>query len=217
MTQTRTVLCFGDSNTYGAIPTLTRVGRHRYAPDRRWPGIMRRQLGSGWEVIEEGHPGRTTVHEDPVEGLHKSGIKALPVCLETHSPIDLVILMLGTNDLKYRFSVTPADIADSIQVLVRAVQRSDAGHGGAAPAVLIASPPPMLEIDWFGEMFRGGAAKSQLLPPLIRDMARRSSVQVFDMAEHVESSTVDGIHFEGDAHKILGTELAKVVQAMLAE
>ena len=83
-------MCFGDSNTYGAIPTLARVGRHRFAPDRRWPGIMRRQLGSGWEVLEEGHPGRTTVHDDPIEGLHKNGLKALPVCLETHMPLDLV-------------------------------------------------------------------------------------------------------------------------------
>ena len=100
MTQTRTIMCFGDSNTYGAIPTLARVGRHRFAPDRRWPGIMRRQLGTGWEVLEEGHPGRTTVHDDPIEGIHKNGLKALPVCLETHMPLDLVILMLGTNDLK---------------------------------------------------------------------------------------------------------------------
>ena len=142
MTQTRTIMCFGDSNTYGAIPTLARIGRHRFAPDRRWPGIMRRQLGNGWEVLEEGHPGRTTtVHDDPIEGLH-NGLKALPVCLETHMPLDLVILMLGTNDLKHRFSVTAADVADSIEVLVRGVHRSEAGHGGAAPAVLVVAPPP---------------------------------------------------------------------------
>ena len=137
MTQTRTIMCFGDSNTYGAIPTLARAGRHRFAPDRRWPGIMRKQLGNGWDVIEEGHGGRTTVHDDPIEGLHKNGLKALPVCLETHMPLDLVIVMLGTNDLKHRFSVTPSDVADSVELLVRTIQRSEAGHAGAPPAVLL--------------------------------------------------------------------------------
>jgi lysophospholipase L1-like esterase len=210
-------MCFGDSNTYGAIPTLARVGRHRFTPDRRWPGIMRRQLGSGWDVLEEGHPGRTTVHDDPIEGLHKNGLKSLPVCLETHMPLDLVILMLGTNDLKHRFSVTAGDVADSIELLVRAIQRSEAGHAGAAPAVLVAAPPPMLEVDWFGEMFAGGAAKSLEFPSRIRDAARRAGAAFFNVADFVESSTVDGIHFDSDAHRVLGVELAKAVQALVGK
>lgn len=78
MIKVRTALCFGDSNTYGAVPTLTRGGGHRFAPDRRWPGILRRQLGSTWDVVEEGLPGRTTVREDPIEGGHKSGLRGLP-------------------------------------------------------------------------------------------------------------------------------------------
>ncbi len=215
MTQTRTIMCFGDSNTYGAIPTLARSGRHRFASDRRWTGIMRRQLGSGWTVIEEGHPGRTTVHEDPIEGLHKSGIKALPVCLETHMPLDLVVLMLGTNDLKHRFSVTANDIGDSIEVLVRLIQRSEAGHAGAAPAVLVVAPPPMLEVDWFGQMFLGGAAKSLLFGSVLRDAAKRAGAAFLNAEQFVESSTVDGIHLDSDAHRVLGTEVAKAVQALL--
>lgn len=214
MTQAKTVMCFGDSNTYGAIPTLARTGRHRFAPDRRWPGVMRKVLGNGWEVIEEGHPGRTTVHEDPIEGLHKSGIRHLPVCLETHMPLDMVVLALGTNDLKHRFSLTPNDIADSVEVLVRMIQRSEAGDGGAAPKVLVVAPPPLLEVDWFGQMFLGGAEKSRQLGRLFRDAAKRSGVAFLDAGTMIESSTVDGIHFESDAHRILGTEIAKAVQAL---
>ena len=217
MTQTRTIMCFGDSNTYGAIPTLARVGRRRFAPDRRWPGILRRQLGPGWDVIEEGHPGRTTVHDDPIEGIHKNGLKALPVCLETHMPLDLVILALGTNDLKHRFSVTPSDVADSIEVLVRFIQRSEAGHAGAAPAVLVAAPAPMLEVDWFGEMFSGGAEKSLLFASLIREAAKRSDAAFFNAGEFVESSAVDGIHLDSDAHRVLGAEMAKAVQALMSK
>jgi lysophospholipase L1-like esterase len=216
VTQTRTIMCFGDSNTYGAIPTLARAGRHRFAPDRRWPGIMRKQLGSGWEVIEEGHGGRTTVHDDPIEGLHKNGLKALPVCLETHMPLDLVIVMLGTNDLKHRFSVTASDVADSVELLVRIIQRSEAGHAGAPPAVLLAAPAPMLEVDWFGQMFLGGAEKSKQFATLMRDAAKRCGAAFFNVGDVVESSTIDGIHLDSDSHRVLGLEMAKAVQALLA-
>lgn len=215
MSPIKTVMCFGDSNTYGAIPTLARTGRHRFTPDRRWPGILRKQLGgAGWDVVEEGHPGRTTVHEDPIEGLHKSGIRALPVCLETHMPLDAVVLALGTNDLKHRFSLTANDVADSIEVLIRLVQKSEAGPGGIAPKVLVVAPPPLLEIDWFGQMFLGGAEKSQRLGPLLREAAKRAGAAFLDAGAHIESSTVDGIHFDSDAHRILGTEIARAVQAL---
>jgi lysophospholipase L1-like esterase len=215
MAQLRTVLCFGDSNTYGAVPTLARTGRHRFAPDRRWPGVMRRQLGPGWEVIEEGHPSRTTLRDDPIEGLHKNGLRALPVSLESHMPVDLVILMLGTNDLKHRFAATPSDIADSIEVLVKSVQRSEAGPKGAAPAVIVIAPPPMQEVDWLADMFLGGAAKSVRLPGLIREAARRTGAGFVDAAAFVESSSVDGIHLDSDAHRVLGLKLASAVLAAL--
>lgn len=208
-------MCFGDSNTYGAVPTLARTGRHRFAADRRWPGVMRRQLGTGWEVIEEGQGGRTTVHDDPIEGLHKNGLKALPICLETHMPLELVIVMLGTNDLKHRFSVTACDVADSIEILVRTIQKSEAGPAGKAPAVLVAAPAPMLEVDWFGQMFLGGAAKSLQFATVMRDAAKRSGAEFFNVGDFVESSTIDGIHLDSDSHRIVGTEMAKTVQALI--
>jgi lysophospholipase L1-like esterase len=215
MTKVRTILCFGDSNTYGAVPTLARTGRHRFAPDRRWPGILRRQLGPGWDVVEEGQPSRTTVRDDPIEGVHKSGLRALPICLESHMPLELVIVMLGTNDLKHRFAATPGDIADSVEILVRALQRSEAGPAGAAPAVILVAPPVMQEIDWLGEMFRGGAAKSAALGELLRDVAHRCQVPFIDAGEIVESSSIDGIHLDSNAHRLLGMQLAKVVLAAL--
>jgi lysophospholipase L1-like esterase len=211
----RTILCFGDSNTYGAVPTLTRGGGHRFAPDRRWPGVMRRQLGSGWEVIEEGHPSRTTVRDDPIEGSHKNGLKALPILLESHMPIDLVILMLGTNDLKHRFASTASDIADSIEILVRTIQRSEAGPAGAEPALIVVAPAPMQEVDRFADMFLGGAQKSLQLAGFIRDVAKRTGASFVDAGTLVESSSVDGIHLDSDAHRILGLELARVVHSLM--
>ncbi len=215
MPPVRTILCFGDSNTYGAVPTLTRGGGHRFAPDRRWPGVMRRQLGSGWEVIEEGHPSRTTVRDDPIEGSHKNGLKALPILLESHMPIDLVILMLGTNDLKHRFASTASDIADSIEILVRTIQRSEAGPAGAEPALIVVAPAPMQEVDRFADMFLGGAQKSLQLAGFIRDVAKRTGASFVDAGTLVESSSVDGIHLDSDAHRILGLELARVVHSLM--
>ncbi|MEO8757959.1 MAG: SGNH/GDSL hydrolase family protein [Devosia sp.] len=213
MTKVRTVLCFGDSNTYGAVPTLARSGRHRFAPDRRWPGVLRRQLGNGWDIVEEGQPSRTTVRDDPIEGKHKSGLRALPICLESHMPLDLVIVMLGTNDLKHRFAATPGDIADSVEIVVRTIQRSEAGAGGEAPRVVLVAPPAMQEVDWLGEMFQGGAAKSLVLGALLRAVADRCGVPFLDAGAIVESSAIDGIHLDSDAHRRLGIELSKVVQA----
>jgi len=174
---------------------------------------MRRQLGVGWDVIEEGHPSRTTLRDDPIEGGHKNGLRALPICLESHMPLDLVIVMLGTNDLKHRFSATPSDIAESIEVLVDAIKASEAGPAGGEPAVIVVAPAPMQEVDWLAEMFLGGAAKSLRLPGLIRDVAKRTGSGFVDAGAFVESSAVDGIHFDSDAHRILGLELAKAAKS----
>lgn len=217
MAGVRTVLCFGDSNTYGAVPTLARVGRHRFAPDRRWPGILRKHLGAGWQVVEEGHPSRTTLRDDPIEGSHKNGLRGLPISLESHMPIDLVILMLGTNDLKLRFAASPSDIADSIEVIVKAVMSSETGPGGAAPAVMIIAPPPMHEVDWLAEMFLGGARKSQELGARFAEVARRCGAAYLDAGTIVESSTVDGIHLDSDSHRTLGVAVASVIARLFPE
>jgi len=216
MKRGRTILCFGDSNTYGAVPTLARIGRHRFARDRRWTGVMARQFDHGWQVIEEGHPSRTTVHADPIEGSHKNGLAALPVCLESHMPIDLVIVMLGTNDLKARFAVTPGDIADSIEIIIRTIQGSETGPDGNPPQVLIIIPPPLAEVGWFADMFKGGAEKSLRLGQLIAEMCARRRVPYFDAGSIIESSAVDGIHFDAEAHKGLGMALAETCKGLLS-
>jgi lysophospholipase L1-like esterase len=106
----KVILCYGDSNTWGYDPHT----QERFSSRVRWTGVLARQLGEEYHMIEEGLSGRTTVWDDPVEGLHKNGKNYLLPCLESHQPIDLVILMLGTNDLKMRFSVPAADIGRGI-------------------------------------------------------------------------------------------------------
>ncbi len=102
----KTILCYGNSNTWGAV-----LGTgERYAPFIRWTGVLAQELGAMYRVIEEGPNGRTTLWDDPIEG-YKNGKEYLIPCLESHRPIDLVVMMLGTNDLKIRFSVPAYDIA----------------------------------------------------------------------------------------------------------
>src|SRR5579871_481979 len=97
------IMCYGDSNTHGTAPMKDMDDVHRLGPDERWPCIMAKTLGAGWTLVEEGLPGRTTVHDDPIEGVYKNGKSFLPGCLESHWPLDAIVVMLGTNDLKPRF------------------------------------------------------------------------------------------------------------------
>ena len=138
----RTLLLYGDSNTHGTMPMpMQGLGASgRFPRADRWPGRLA-QLLPGWEVIAEGHPGRTTLHDDPVEGAHRNGLTVLPAILESHRPVDVVLLMLGTNDLKARFSVTASDIALSLERLVRVIRASESGPGRGASAELAGRRP----------------------------------------------------------------------------
>src|SRR5262249_8640281 len=112
----KSILCFGDSNTWG-YATVPRSDE-RYAFDERWPSVLAKALGTAWTAIPEGLNGRTAVHPDPVEGLWLDGSAYLLPCLKSHKPLDVVAIMLGTNDCKARFGVPASDIARGIGVLL---------------------------------------------------------------------------------------------------
>ena len=211
----RVILCFGDSNTHGTVAMPGPDAKARRARNVRWPGIMAAALGPGYHVVEEGHPGRTTVHADAIEGAHKSGLAALPTLLETHRPIDLVVLMLGTNDLKYRVGVSASDIAASVERLGRDFLRSDAGPDGGAPDLVVVCPTAIEESGWLAPMFEGGAAKSRSLPPLVAHAAERLGAGFVDAGQHAGVDLLDGVHLTEDGHARLGAAVAEAVQARL--
>ncbi len=170
---------------------------------------------SDWQVIEEGLPGRTTVHPDPIEGAHKNGLAVLPAILETHRPVDCVLLMLGTNDLKARFSVTPLDIALAVENLLRTVGQSSAGPGGGSPATLLIAPPPIRETGWLAGMFLGGEAKSRQLATHYAEVAARNGTGFLDAGLIIAPDPDEGIHLEAVAHEKLGRAVAEVLAAMM--
>lgn len=204
----RVVLCYGDSNTWGFDP----VTKGRYSPAERWTGVLARELGAGYRVIEEGLNGRTTVWDDPVEGLHKNGKSYLLPCLESHMPIDLVVLMLGTNDLKKRFSVSASDIATSAGVLVEIIQKSAAGIAGSAPRLLLVAPPPVGRLSEYAEMFDDAEGKSRKFSEYYRLVAMEYGCAFLDAGAFIRSSDIDGIHFEADQHNRLGLAVAHAVR-----
>lgn len=208
----RTLLCYGDSNTHGTKPLHQPGVLERFGLEDRWPGVLQRALGERWRIIEEGLPARTTVHDDPIEGRHKNGLAYLKPCLESHLPVDVVVLMLGTNDLKTRFSVTPADIAYSVDLLLEQVVACRAGPDGLAPHVLLMAPAPIEEVGFLGEIFIDGAAKSRLLAPFYERVAVKYGSAFLDAGEVVTVSPTDGIHYEADQHHRLGNAVAKVVR-----
>ncbi len=208
---TRTVLCFGDSNTHGTPPVPNLGASGRYDRTTRWPALMSAHLGAAWHVIEEGHPGRTTVHDDPIEGAHRNGLTVLPSMLESHKPIDVVILMLGTNDLKGRFSVNATDIALSLERLIGVIGAFACGPNGTNPGILLVSPPPIIETGCLAEMFQGGQAKSHGLATAIAAAATRANVAFLDAGAHIAVSPIDGIHYDKAAHATLALVLTRTV------
>jgi lysophospholipase L1-like esterase len=207
----KTVLCFGDSNTWGHRPD----GSGRYAREERWPGVMAAILGEGFDVVAEGLGGRTTVFDDPIDGAHLNGLTYLTPCLASHKPIDLVIIMLGTNDLKHRFGVLPDDIARAAGRLVERVRGSDAGPQGAAPAVLLVAPAPILEVGAVGIRFTGGQKKSKLFSATYAAVASERGCHFLDAGDLIVSSQIDGIHLDLDAHLLLGQAIAARVRNIM--
>lgn len=207
----RTVLCFGDSNTHGTMAMRFAEDRRRHPQKSRWTSILAAELGTDWEVISEGHPGRTTVFDDPIEGKHKNALRSLQAILESHRPLDIVAVMLGTNDLKARFNASAHDIALGVQRVVLEIGRSDCGLNGQAPKVVLVAPVAVAETGIFTETFFGAATKAASLPSLLHAVAERQGAGFADMNEVATVDPVDGIHLDVTAHTAIGRAMARAV------
>ena len=207
------ILCFGDSNTWGNISGTP----DRFPPDVRWTGVLQKALGGGYLVIEEGYNGRTVVMPDLVEG-RLSGIGYFGPCLDSQSPLDLVILMLGTNDLKLRFGLEAESIAFGFHRYLDALKTTP--MMGDRPKVLLLSPILIDESYKGNAVFHGmfgedGAARSRALAPVYRRFAQENGLEFMDAAEYASASVVDGIHMTAEDHGRLGLALAGRVRDII--
>jgi len=204
------ILCYGDSNTFGSRPDGLGL---RYADDERWTGVLQNNLGPDYRVIVEGLPGRTTVWDDPIEP-YRNGSDYLTPCLWSHAPLDLVILLLGTNDLKHRFSATAQDIANGAGRLIEMIQLSWAGRDDQAPRVLLLSPAGLGKLSDLREMFSGAEVKASLLGRYFQEIAELSGCEFMDLAPIIRSSDLDGIHLDQAGHALLGQAVAEKVKSL---
>jgi lysophospholipase L1-like esterase len=206
----KTILCYGDSNTWGYDP-LTRA---RFPPDVRWTGVLAACLGLDYRVIEEGLNGRTTRWDDPIE-TDRDGLAYLRPCVESHQPLDLVIVMLGTNDLKQRFDLSASDIAQSAAGVAEAAYRFANGPKGTNTAVLLVAPPAVTTLTEFDMLFAGAVEKSRQFSRFYRLWATRMGLPFFDAGSVIVSSESDGVHFEAGEHRKLGEALAGEVRRLI--
>jgi lysophospholipase L1-like esterase len=218
------IMVFGDSNTWGYIGVLSGA-TSRYPADVRWPGVLRAALGAGYEVIEEGLSARTTDVADPtlpqITGAGLDGTAYLPAAIATHLPLDLVVIMLGTNDVKKMFNRTTMRIALGTGRLVDIVAQTKGGVGTTygAPKVLVVCPPPLGNVqpperaDRFGGA--EGAQKLKDLPALYEAIAKAAGADFLDGGKFTPTEGADGIHLTPGNHKALGTAVAKKVKDIL--
>ena len=217
MSARKTIMCFGDSLTWGRIPVERGALSERYPYEQRWPGAMAGNLGDGYRIIEEGLSGRTTCLDDPND-VRLNGSAYLPAALASHTPLDLVILMLGTNDTKFYFHRAPIEIANGMAKLILQVKAS-AGGGTPypAPRMLLIAPPPLAQsIDpWFQSVFSGALEKSREFAGLYRSLAEFHGVEFLDAGEIMTTDGADGIHFSLQNNIDLGMAAAEKVKRIL--
>lgn len=207
----RRILCFGDSNTYGYDP---RGGR--YGEDARWTMRLASQLGDGYTIIEEGFNGRTCVYDDPIEGGYKSGAAYLPPCLMSHNPLDAVVIMLGTNDAKRRFGLTPMTIGEGLMQLVRLVRMYAGDTEGNPTKVIVVAPVPIgdtLPRSRHAECFGPQAIEiTRGLTAEFARMARLLRCEYLNAADWAEVSELDAVHLSAKGHAGLADGLEKKIR-----
>ena len=214
MSERRSILCFGDSLTWGWIPVETGSPTLRYPYAERWTGAAAAVLGDGYNIIEEGLSARTTSADDPNDP-RLNGSQYLPAAIASHLPLDLVIILLGTNDTKPFFRRTPYEHPYGMPKLVGQVLTSAGGVGTPypAPKCLVVAPPPLTPMPhpYFQGMFGGGHEKSAQLGQQYRDMADFMKIDFLDAGEFITTDGCDGIHFTAQNNGDLGAAIAAKV------
>ncbi len=206
----KSILAFGDSLTWGADAVT--LGRHSFAD--RWPNALAAGLHGGARVIEEGQNGRMTVHEDPTVFECRNGAVALPMLLATHQPLDLVIIMLGTNDLK-RFRAVEA--MWGCERLVEIVQTFLYNEMYEKPQLLIIAPPHLAKTrnEEFEALFGHAVEESRKFARHYEQLAKLKGAYFFDAATVASADPADGVHLDAANTRALGEALVPVVRDLL--
>lgn len=205
------IFVFGDSLSWGFDPATG----GRFPLDQVWPAIVDRELGPDHTVVVEALPGRTTVFDSPFAPA-RSGAELLLPLLQSQAPVDLVIIMLGTNDLQEPLGLSARHAASGLWTLIDIAARSMCGPVGKAPRLLVVSPPHLKDPTGFmGVFLAGREEESEALATHYAVIARQAGVDFFDAAGVVEPSPVDGVHLDPAGNAVLAVALAREVRRIL--
>lgn len=210
----KTILAYGDSLTYGANP---QTGGPRHAYEDRWPTALERGLGGAARVIAEGLGGRTTAFDDFSSVADRNGVRVLPTLLDSHKPLDLVIIMLGTNDLKIYLNGTAFGAAMGVKRLMQIVRQHPYDVGQPVPQVVIVAPPLTVETDHVDlhPMFSPRADEAKLFDYYYSRIARDLGAGYFNAASVATADKRDGVHLDEANTRAIGDGLVPVVKSML--
>lgn len=210
------ILVYSDSLTWGIIPNT----RQRLPFDQRWPGVLEGRLnvhGPHARVIEDCLNGRRTVWEDPFKP-GRNGLKGLAQRIEMHSPLSLVILMLGTNDFQFCHPYNHAwSAAQGIAALVGEIRKAPIEPEMPVPPILIVCPPQIRSPQGsIASKFHGAEQRSVNLAKAYERVALDLGCYCFDAETVTTTSVVDGVHLDVDQHAKLGSILTEIVQNIIA-
>ncbi len=208
----KTILAFGDSLTWGADPETGL----RHPVESRWPDVLQRALGDEVRVITEGLGGRTTCYEDHTGPCCRNGAKALQVALASHMPLDLVIIMLGTNDLKPVFGGEAEPAVSGMRRLVQIVETFPYKPKNAVPRLLIVAPPPCVAGPSGTPAAGRKITESERLAPLYEALAAELGHAFFDAGLVAKASPIDGVHLNAEATQAIGRALVAPVRSIFA-
>jgi len=211
----KTVLCYGDSLTFGTDPAVM-GGRHAY--EDRWPTALGEALGvDKVRIVAEGLGGRTTVFDDFSSPADRNGARILPTLLASHSPLDCVVIMLGTNDMKSYLSGSALAAAMGMKRLVEIIRTYPYAETAAVPSVVLVAPPLCVRTDHadLSPMFRHGLVESHLLAGLYERVAREIGCGFFDAASVAHASPLDGVHLDAGNTRAIGAGVAPIVKKHL--
>lgn len=208
----KTILCYGDSLTWG----YDAEGPSRHVYENRWPSVLQAELGSGVKVIAEGLNGRTTVFDDHTVSADRNGVRLLPTFLDTHSPIDLLILFLGANDMKPWIAGRAVAARFGMESLVIAAKSFPYDFGFTAPEILIVSPPALTATDNadFAEMF-SAIEESRKLAGAYRRLAEQQGCAFFDAGSVAQTTPLDGVHLDPENTRAVGKGIAPIARRLL--
>jgi lysophospholipase L1-like esterase len=209
----KTVLCYGDSLTWGYDPE----SRTRHALEDRWPSVLAASLGEGVHVVADGLNGRTTAFDDYTSDCDRNGARILATALHTHAPLDLVIIMLGSNDMKPLVAGKAHAASKGMRRLLDLVRLHGWPMEQELPQILVVSPPPLVETadPDFAAMFEGGVVESAMLASFYADLADETGAGFFDAGSVAKCSSIDGVHLDARNTRAIGRGLAPVVRLLL--